>query len=517
VLAAAGMVAPLSEANAATSLLTHLTLPAFSSTVYTGCPLPPASTVSSSGLASGQVFYVDPVHGSMSGDGSKARPWHTLAEVVNNGLFANMPSHWDNTLMKMVNRNPNAPIKPGATIYLLSGNHGKVLIQGTYGTTLTGYDNPQFITIAALPGQTPVLTQLAVLGGNKWAFRGLTIQGINTTGKFMTSYNGVYNDYWLVAFTGPHNNIIFDGNHLLSQADTSAWSISDWQQKRASGIEDIQGSCIAITNNTLKNVGFAITSQRSNQVLISGNSIDHFSDDGIDWGNNNTTIQNNTITNSVEDGDAFHRDGMQGSPYDTTKALSNIVISGNTVIRVTDPALKYPGALQGISEFDGIWKSVRVTNNVVITDQPQGIAFFGVSQLTLSSNILLGDSGKVLPCYNLNLTQCQAKSIVYDTSMTPTLNVGASKVNAPSVNVLISGNWVSGLTDDKTNQVVTMTQNKCIATTQGKCVVAMPINGVMTWTATPGTYNGITILPTTPAQFFKVFDPVNMIYDLRPH
>ena len=79
-------------------------------------------------------------------------------------------------------RNPNAPIKPGDTVYLLSGDHGVINLQGAFGRDLVGYANSNFITIEALQGQTPIVRQLKVLGGSKWVFRGLTFESVNDTG-----------------------------------------------------------------------------------------------------------------------------------------------------------------------------------------------------------------------------------------------------------------------------------------------------------------------------------------------
>src|SRR5271154_2201519 len=83
-----------------------------------GCPAPPPPT--------GNAWYVDPVNGSMSGDGSAAHPWHTLAEVVNAHLISSQTrgggSPTYSTPLQPLN--PKGVIKPGDVIYLMSGNHG---------------------------------------------------------------------------------------------------------------------------------------------------------------------------------------------------------------------------------------------------------------------------------------------------------------------------------------------------------------------------------------------------------
>ncbi len=183
-------------------------------------------------------------------------------------------------------------------------------------------------------GQTPVLRRLQVLGGRRWAFRELTVESLNDTGQFAAG-GTVGQDYALVTFTGPHSDIIFDGNTLRSAANVRGWSLDDWRRKRASGVVDRDGACVAITNNALTNVGNGFQTQSSNRVLIENNTIDHFSDDGIDYGSSNLRIAHNRITNSIEDGDGIHRDGMHGQPgrpFTQQAIAENIEISDNTVM-----------------------------------------------------------------------------------------------------------------------------------------------------------------------------------------
>jgi hypothetical protein len=485
------------QANAASSPLTGLPESPSVRKVYAGCAAPaPVPT---------KVFYVDPVHGSNSGNGSQARPWHTLAEVVAAGLISTM------------NTNPNAPITPGATIYLLSGNHGNILLQGWFGANLVGYDNPSFITIAALPGQTPVLSGLTVLGGNKWAFRGLTIQGLNTTGQYLTAFNGG-TDFFLVNFKGPHRDIIFDNNTVLSQPDVSQWTMQNWESNRSSGVQDDGGSCVAVTNNTFQNIGFGMTTQQSTNVLMAGNTIDHFSDDGIDFGSSNLLIEGNTITNSIEDGDGLHRDAMQGQPYPPNVPISHVVISHNTIIRITDPNLFSPAELQGIDAFDGIWRDVLVTHNVVITHAAQGIAFQGAHNIQMTNNILLPDGGKIRLCDDLSPAACMAQPVINDSNnqmFMPRMDIDNGKDGTPSSAVSMTDNVIADLVvGQQTNDWVTTTDT-CMPAFAVKCVVGIPVRGNEFFSVTPGTYEGTTITAGDPSTKFRTYDPVNMIYDLR--
>ena len=94
----------------------------------------------------GSTYYVDPAAGKADGEGSQAKPWRTLAEVVTGSA------------MKKV--------EPGDTILLRSGYHGSVRFSG---------NNAKFITIAAAKGQKPTLSRLEIPSGARWRISGLTI------------------------------------------------------------------------------------------------------------------------------------------------------------------------------------------------------------------------------------------------------------------------------------------------------------------------------------------------------
>jgi parallel beta-helix repeat protein len=478
--------------------------------VAAGCPMPSGNV--------GTAFYIDPVAGSDTGDGSKAHPWKTLQDVIAAGLFANMPTHYDNASKTTIKNNPNAPIKSGDTLYLMSGDQGSVVLQGSYGTTLTGYNNTDFITITAAPGQTPVIDQLDIKGASKWIFSGITFKSLNTSGTYASG--GTSNpDYFLATVSGPHDNIIFNDDTFMSQANVSSWSPTDWKEKRASGLFDNGGgggTCTTITNNTFQNVGFGIDSQRSDNVLVANNTINYFSDDGIDYSSNDMVIEGNHISNSIEDGDGFHRDGMQGQPITETTTVQNVTIKNNFVTRLADPANPYPGSLQGIDEFDGIFKNVTVEGNQVITNLSQGISFYGAQGLTIENNVVLSDNQKFLPCEPISMPNCsvQGQSVITGTTTIPTINISDAKAKTPSNNVTIMDNIVSGIGIILDTQNLNVTHNLCVPT-NGKCVIGIPVNGAMLWKAAPGTYPGDNVITSLDASaLFTQFDPIGLHYNL---
>lgn len=364
---------------------------AWATNVAPGCVAPNVG----SGHAS---FYVDPIHGSMAGDGSKAHPWHTLSEVfdVQRGLVANASPTFIAGL-GYVKPHTDAPIKSGDTIYLMSGNHGDVFLQGNFGTNslLYGYDNAEFVTIAAAAGQTPIIKQLTLKGVNKWIFQGITFESLqdvpaNGGQPFTNKIPGTV-DYYLVGMNGPNSNVVFENDIFQSQADTSKWTVEDWLRKRVSGIVAIGGRCLSITQNRFQNIGFAIGSQRGSNILIQQNVINRFTDDGIDFGSDNMVIDHNQITNSIDDGDGFHQDAMQGQPYGSIP-VSEVHITNNYVVNQTEK-LVAPASLQGIDTFDGVWNRVRILNNVVVTNAYHGITFYGVNDIWVVNNTVIASGG----------------------------------------------------------------------------------------------------------------------------
>ncbi len=111
-----------------------------------GCATPKA-------VSNRRAFYVDPSLGNMNNDGSAARPWSTLSDVLDG--------------RRRLVGTTASPIKPGDIIYLNTGDHGNVQVGGGV--------NSEFITVQAAAGQTPTLRSLIVNDASKWMFVGLKI------------------------------------------------------------------------------------------------------------------------------------------------------------------------------------------------------------------------------------------------------------------------------------------------------------------------------------------------------
>jgi hypothetical protein len=176
--------------------------------------------------------------------------------------------------------------------------------------------------------------------------------------------------------------------------------------------------------------------------------------------------------------------------------------------------LPYPGYLQGIDEFDGVWNHLYVKHNVIVTDASQGIAYYGVNGGAIDGNTVIGDSGKVLPCAHLTFAQCQTQSVIIDTSAIPSINVTNSKTGVPATNIVVINNIMTALGVDAASVTPVIGENICLLT-GSRCLMGFPINGVMMWMSSPGVYGTKNLISKlTPAQAFTLYDPIGMQYKL---
>jgi Right handed beta helix region len=371
--------------------------------VYSGCDSPPSTFR--------HVWYFDPVHGktpAAGGNGSQAAPWNSLQALVQTQpgysfpLLTSAPYRWVPVAGKaaVVAPGPSAgPVAPGDEVLLMSGNYGDIWLS-TNGALIS---NSAFVTIQAAPGQTPVLTSLYLAGTNDWAFNGLKVQSLgpaSLSGNALVSVKDGGAGY-------PTSNIVFQNMSISSQDDAEAWSQAQWVTNARSGfwIQATAGGaytkCIALTGSHITNVRYG-ASLTADQTLFSNNQIDHFGDDGIEYGASNLAITHNNIHDNLDIGDGNHEDAMQGIAGVLPAGASvnhyqNILIDSNLIIRQTDPELSFPTYLQGIDAFDGDWTNMTVTNNVIVTGSCYAIGLASLHNSLVANNTGLEDGLVVLP------------------------------------------------------------------------------------------------------------------------
>lgn len=345
-----------------------LTAPMSASAQSIGAPIPGAPK---------SIFYVDPVNGSSSGDGSSARPWRTLQEV------------WDARLINGTDRTSGV-VHAGDLIYLLGGNHGNVDIAPWNGSGKVA--NTDYITITAFPGAVPIIKTLRFTLASKWVVRGITFEN---PGVFSTRPTLLYAEH--------SSNLIADGNILQSASDVATWSPADWPNRSADyAIHFNNVRYGTISRNRIKGVHNGIAT-RGRYLMLSGNQIDYFANDGIQFTSSDTVIRHNLITNHYGLwNDGLHHDAMQGwTSFDET-FTTNVLIESNMIINSTGTYLTVPRVpsgdndeyLQGIVIFDGVWDRLTVINNVVIAAAHHGIGFYGISDSVIANNTVVSQSPK---------------------------------------------------------------------------------------------------------------------------
>jgi hypothetical protein len=476
--------------------------------VYPGCGVPPTTF--------NHIWYVDPVNGKSpadGGDGSQTAPWNSLQGVVSSTpppgyarpLLGSIPyvhrQPLPGTTQRVYADQTGAIVQPGDEILLMSGQYGDVSI-GAYAVRIT---NSTFVTIAAAPGQTPVLSTLAVLASSNFMFSGIKVQSLGSRRRALINIGDS-------GPTSPTSNIVLY-NLDVSAADPSVyatWTEAQWAANTTVGINALGSdngantNCIAVVNSHISANHFGIGAF-GNNMLITGNEIDRFGDDGIDYGASNLLMTKNYIHDAMNWKIGAHVDGMQGYPGravppGVSKTFKNVVIDSNRVIRQTDPKLPFSTDLQGIDAFDGDWANITVTNNVVVTSACWGIGFASMHGGKIINNTALSDG--LVPTAG----GCK-----------PLVAVGDKTHDGmPSNDAIVRNNIANGLTIYNMNPNMTMDHNICL-TIDGKCQIITYRNGKPIWGVyKPGQYgdHNIIVAGRGAAGEFVKFDPASLVFDL---
>jgi hypothetical protein len=410
-------------------LLFCFAAPVRAAQVYSGCAAPPSTFR--------HVWYFDPVHGKTQvagGNGSQAAPWNNLQALIQAEpgysfpLLTTAPYRQVPVPGKaaVVTTGPKAgPIAPGDEILLMSGNYGDLWLN-LYNSEIS---NSAFVTIAAAPGQTPILTSLFVAGTNEWQFNGLKVQSLQSVARSGNALVEIKDGG--AAF--PTSDIVFENMIISSQDDAEAWSQGQWVANARTGFwaQSSAGGaytkCISLTGSHISNVrnGAALL---ADQLLFSNNQVDHFGDDGIDYAASNLAITHNDLHDNLDIGDGNHEDAMQGvigvaAPGVAVNHFQNILIDSNLILRQTDPELSFPTYLQGIDAFDSDWTNMTVTNNVIVTSSCYTIGMASLHNSLIADNTGLEDG------------------LVPAPGCTATINIGgATHEGSASSNVRITNN-----------------------------------------------------------------------------
>ena len=329
--------------------------------------------------ASAATWYADPINGSAAGDGSAAHPWPSLQWVVDNNKIESMKPAAYPYLEgdPLVIRNAGAPIQPGDTLLLRSGDHGDVWI--------VGYFNTDWITLKADAGHTPVLRHLIIRGGCRWHIDGLTFSkepfaAPNTETLMYFNSHGWH---------GPVSDCIIENSHLYSVADSSAWTAADWLALAPGSGISADGKRITVRNCRLENVQLGINANRDDCV-VEFNTLTGIAHDGLRSGGDRIVWQYNHLSDFV-DVDGNHDDIIQlyrggGVPH------VGVIIRGNTFDGRKIPGRPHTTSPQGVGCFDGPHVDCIVENNVVLTAHYHGITLNDATGCRIINNTVLDPS-----------------------------------------------------------------------------------------------------------------------------
>ncbi len=328
------------------------------------------------------IFYIDPINGSNSGDGSSSNPWKTLEYVINNDLIESKsyvtPYNPDDPQLAV--KNAGAPIKAGDIIMLYSGMHGDI--------SIVNYINDNAITVMNAAGATPIFKRLHIQAGKNWIFRGIEISSepygiyINDKLVFLESHN----------WQGPVSNIGIENCHIYST--TTPWvDASSWVEKASDGII-IQADSVNTVNNVLENVSMGI-SMKGNYINAANNTIANFSGDAMRILGSFNIVRKNIIKNCYAV-DENHDDGIQAF---TTGGIviDNNIVSQNIILNYENPNQPLLGTLQGITCFDGPLHNWVIENNLVIVNHWHALSFYGITNSKIINNTALDPTPAVTP------------------------------------------------------------------------------------------------------------------------
>lgn len=478
--------------------------PASAIEVYPGCAEPPTSPT-------GQIWIFDAVNGSDQGDGSPAKPWKTLQALTSpivgsSPLLSNFPYRRaaDGTIAS----NPDAPIRPGDTIRLMTGAYGSLTVAAPAHTL----PSAKFITLEAAPGQAPLMQTLTFQGATKWYVRNIKLQALA--------------DGWSplirISDSGDANSadIVLDHLSMSSQDDVRGWSQEDWKAKaRMAGVKIGGGNpdntiCTSVLNSAMDNMrGGAFLF--GSKILFADNSINYFTGDGLDYAGNDLTITRNTITNNLNVNDGVHPDAMQGQigyvpPGRTSNTFNNIMIDRNLVIRQTDPKLPFPSYLQGIDAFNMDWSHLTVSNNVIITSACQGVGYASVHDGLIVNNTVLDDGSDIGTRNAAGAIMCRPWIMVY----------GQTHEGSPSNDVIVRNNIATSFWIANTLSGVVADHNLCTRV-RGSCSASFYKGQRLVRYTAPGVYGDrstvtdLVIDRNGPASQFVDFDPLKLRFDVR--
>ncbi|MEP0367030.1 MAG: putative Ig domain-containing protein [Cyclobacteriaceae bacterium] len=303
------------------------------------------------GTVVGNTYYIDPVGGNNSNDGSQANPWASIQPTS---------------------------IQNGDLVYLLDGNYGAVYI-GNMART-------EDVTFRALSGHTPVFSKLTIDNSQHLVFDGITIDASTASlGK----------EEFMLTGNANTTHITVKNSTLKSADDISSWTKNDWYANVASGA-DFRGGNITFENTLITNAYHAL-SLRGDYSYVTNCTIDNFAGDAIRGLGSFSTYEYNTVRDCyINDYAIQHDDGFQAYELTGDLKIESVTLRYNKFLLFEDPITQFVidneligNLMQGIIITDGYGDGWVVENNLVMNDQTHGITLYGARNCRIQNNTVV--------------------------------------------------------------------------------------------------------------------------------
>lgn len=249
----------------------------------------------------------------------------------------------------------------GDTISLASGTYAGVVLQNlnpTGAITITSAD----------PLHPAVLTDLNMVGSSNITMSNLTF----LTGNDATWYHFTVNGSTNVTMS----HVLFDGPGMTPMQDTT-------------GLLVRSSSNVTITGSEFKNLVFGVTFLGNSGIKVSDSYFHDLRSDGIRGGGNSHIVYTNNFFTNFHPNAIDHPDAIQLWTANETTAATDVLISGNVMVRGTTGS-----AFQGIFIKDEVgtlhYSNVTVTDNVLLGGHYNGMTFDGVNNGLVTGNTVAG-------------------------------------------------------------------------------------------------------------------------------
>jgi preprotein translocase subunit YajC len=308
---------------------------------------------------SAQIFYVDANSpSSKERDGGVDTPWKTAQSAFQKGA-----------------------VGAGDTVIFRDGIYGKITIKNLH--------NQEPVTIKAQDGHKVQFSSIRILSSSNWVLEDLIVNG---------SLDENFKKRKLVTIDRNSSRITLSNLTIKSIDDMSPWTAEDWSSKASDGIRS-SGTKVIIKENLIHNIANGIT-VLGEDTLISGNTVDSFSGDGMRGLASNLIFEDNLVKNCM-DVNKNHDDGFQAWSYGPDGkvgrgVISNVILRRNSFIASDRKTENFVCDMQGIGLFDGMYENWLIENNLVVVDHWHGITVMGAINVKIVNNTVY-DPNNVRP------------------------------------------------------------------------------------------------------------------------